>query len=305
MPSRPQSNLLLLTCSAAVLAALAAGASAGETLTMKFKAGDSFAHRITQNVLMEGEALGQKLSSDMTQTLFVTTRVKSVTDDGSADAEQTIHRAKIKLALSGPQSQTVEYDTADDEEPANPIVKQMSAGLSNMIGEAISMTISPQGRMSDLELPEKLKQSTPGGAAGPGGAGGGDQLKQMFEQSGLRLPSDEVSTGDTWPHETEIALPFGTMQISTTYTYQGTNDDGLHKIDAAMDVNLKPAENSPAKITAEAKEAAGSYLFDNDAGRVHQSTIKQSLVIVVDGQFTQNITTTVTMELIDENAKSE
>jgi hypothetical protein len=72
-----------------------------------------------------------------------------------------------------------------------------------------------------------------------------------------------------------------------------------------MEVTLKPAENSPVKVTAEAKEASGSFLFDNDSGRVQQSTIKQVLEMDINGEAKQNITTIVTMELIGPSSESQ
>ena len=288
--------LAALLCTAVALSILPASATAGETLVMKFKPGETYGYLITQKMNVAGEAQGQTVNSEMGQTLSISTHIKSVDEDGNAKAEQSIDRVQMKMVLPPPISQTIVYDTDSDEVPDNPIVKQMAEGLGKMVGEAISMTISPQGKMSDVVVPEKVKATQQ--AAG-GAMGGANQIEQMFKQSGLHLPAEEISKGHTWEQTMEMNLPYGKMVTTTTYTYKGQNEDGLHKIDAKMDVELQAGEDAPMKVTAETKEANGTFLFDNQAGRLKSSEIKQVLEMVIGGVAKQSITTEVTMTLTD------
>jgi hypothetical protein len=281
---------LLLACT------LLTPADAAEKLTMKFREGERYGYLISQDMTTAGQVQGQNFETQMGQTLVISTHIKSVNADGSAKAEQTIDRVQMKMVLPAPVSQTIEYDSDSEEQPQDPATKAIGENVSKMVGEAISMTISPRGEMSDIKIPEKIKQAqqAPGGAAG-----GTSQIEQMFQQSGLRLPAEEISKGHQWKQDMEIKLPYGTMQITTNYTYQGQNDDGLHQIDADMDIDLKPAENAQIQVNATAKEASGSFLFDNEAGRLTESQIKQILDIEIAGTAKQTITTLVKMTLTD------
>jgi hypothetical protein len=271
-------------------------ADAAERLTMKFREGERYGYLISQDMTTAGQVQGQNFETQMGQTLVISTHIKSVNADGSAKAEQTIDRVQLKMVLPAPVSQTVEYDSDSKDQPEDPTTQAIAANVSRMVGEAISMTISPRGEMTDIQIPEKIKQAQ----QAPGAAAGGEsQIEQMFKQSGLRLPAEEISKGHTWKQNMEIKLAYGTMQITTNYTYQGKNDEGLHQIDADMDIDLKPLENAPVQVTATAKEASGSFLFDNEAGRLTESQVKQVLDIEIGGTAKQAITTLVKMTLTD------
>jgi len=264
--------------------------ASGEELSYKFEQGEEYGYLIEQKMDM----LANGLNMEMLQKLLVTTKIESVADNGTAEAAQTIERVQMRMMLPG---QTMEYDTNSEEEPDNPALQQVANNLGKMVGEAIGMKISPTGEMSDIQIPEKIRSSQ----QGPG-AGGADQVEQMFRQSGLKLPAGEISPGHSWDQDMELNLPFGTMEITTTYTYQGKNDDGLDKIDATMDLNLKQEENPQIKMSLTAKDAKGSFLFDNKAGRVVRSEVNQQLEIDLGGVAKQDITTTVTMTLTDDDS---
>src|SRR5690606_33703455 len=154
-----------------------------------------YGYRISQDISTTGEAQGKKLESVMEQKLLINTVVKSVNPDGSAKAEQTIDRVQMKMVMPNPQAEggktTVEVDSASKEQPQDLSAQAIAANVSRMVGQAISMTISPRGEMTDIVLPEALTK-----AQGVAAAGGGDsQIEQMFKQSGLRLPAEAISEG--------------------------------------------------------------------------------------------------------------
>lgn len=289
-------TLFRLSAAAFLLAAVgSSSAGAAEKLTMKFQVGETYGYLIDQQMKVEGQAQGRTIESEMGQKLSISTHIKSVDDEGNARAEQTIERVRMKMQLPAPVSKTIEYDTDDEESADDPIMQQLAKTVGTMVGEAIAMTISPTGEMTDVVIPEKLKKAQ----QAPGSPVSGNQLEQTFKQSGLRLPQKEVAKGDSWDQDIEMELPFGTMKIRTTYTYQGKNEDGLDKIDAKMDVNLEAKADSQMQVKATSKEASGTYLFDNEAGKLTRSEIKQILDIEIVGLATQNITTLVTMTLTD------
>jgi hypothetical protein len=276
-----------------LIAILLAPVHAGEKLTMKFREGERYGYLISQDMTTAGKVQGQNFETQMEQKLVINTQIKSVNADGSAKAEQTIERVQMKLAFPG---QAIEYDTDSEEQPQDPTTRTIAENVNRMVGEAISMTISPRGEMSDIKIPEKIKQAQ----QAPGAPAGGDsQIEQMFKQSGLRLPAEEISKGHEWSQDMEITLAYGTMKITTNYAYQGKNAQGLHQIDAMMDIDLEAVENAPIAVTATAKEASGTFLFDNEAGRLTESQVKQVLDIEIGGTATQTITTLVNMTLTD------
>lgn len=266
---------------------------AAETLTMKFREGETYGYLIEQEMTVSGKIQGQDVTSEVGQKLNISTHIKSVDAQGSAKAEQTIERVRMKMAVSAPVEQTIEYDTDSDTESDNPAVKQIAGNISNMLGEAIGMTISPTGEMTDIVIPDKIKATQQG-------AGGANSLEETFKKSGLRLPEGEITKGKTWTQEMDMGLPFGTMHITTNYTYDGKNEDGLEKISAKMVLDLTPAENADVAVTATAKRAEGSFLFDNTSGRLVKSEIYQDLDIDIGGVAKQNTKTVVKMTLIDD-----
>jgi hypothetical protein len=283
---------------------LLAPADAAEKLSMKFREGEKYGYLIAQHITTAGEVQGKNFESLMEQKLNISTAIKSVNADGSAKAEQTIDRVQMKMVMPNPTGEgtmTIDVDSASEAEPENAALKAVAANISRMVGQAISMTINPSGEMTDIQIPEKILQTQQGAAA----AGGGNQLEQMFKQSGLRLPAEEISKGHQWSQPMEVKLPYGTMQITTNYTYQGKNSEGLHEIAAEMDIALQPAENAPLKVTATAKEANGTFLFDNQAGRLTRSQIQQVLDIDIAGTAKQTITTQVDMKLTDGTQSSD
>src|SRR5512138_575775 len=94
---------------------LSVSVDAAETLSMKFREGEKYGYRISQNITTTGEVQGNKFESLVAQKLLINTQVKSVNADGSAKAEQTIDRVQMKMEFPNPQAEggksTVEIDS--------------------------------------------------------------------------------------------------------------------------------------------------------------------------------------------------
>jgi hypothetical protein len=268
--------------------------TAAEKLTMKFREGEKYGYLMRQDMEMVGENKGQQIRSEMRQKLNLSTLIKSVDEDGNAVAEQTIERVRMKIVLPAPINRTIEVDTASEAVPKEPSIAQMAAGLSKTVGKAMQMTMTPSGEITDVVIPESIRETQ----QQPGSPVSGDQIEQMMKQSGFRLPEEEISKGHTWDQEVEMKMPDGTMSITTTFTYQGKNEDGLHQIDAVMDTKIVPAEDAPNKVTAKPKEGTGTFLFDNEIGKLTRSDVTQVIEVEQAGAK-QTVTTRVTMILTD------
>jgi hypothetical protein len=272
---------------------------------MKFEPGQNLNYEVTQTTAMEGQAAGQAFSTTMQQTMNLIIDVLSVEAD-KATTDQHISRVRFDMEMPAPVNQKISYDSDATEQPDNPIAQQMSKTLGMLVGPKIKVTIDELGNYSDIQVPDEIiKGITQGPAAAMfGSQNGKETVERMFSQSNITLPEKELNVGDTWEKTTEMEMPFGTMKVMTTYTYQGPTAEGLEKIDAKVNVDLQPRENSPIAMKATSKEGGGTLLFDNKAGRLAESHIKQVLEMEVGGISKQTVTSESHLKLVPAESKS-
>jgi hypothetical protein len=251
--------------------------------------------------------MGRDFNIDMGQTIDMTWNVTDVDADGKAKMTQTITR--VRFTMDGPTGK-VDYDSKDGKEPEGPIGKIMTPIFKALAGAEIGLTMDPQGKVSDIKVPEKLTKAA---KSLPQGAGGGlsdmlseDGLKQMMDQSGLRLPKEAVTKGKTWDQQLEMKSTFGKMKVDTVNTYEGSvTQDGkqVERVALKPKLAIETDENSPAKITVKSQDAKGSAYFDNAAGRLVASNMAQNMemaVSVMGQDVTQKLKQTVSMKLVGQ-----
>ena len=108
-----------------------------------------------------------------------------------------------------------------------------------------------------------------------------------------------MNEGDSWSDEITMKMPFGEMQVDRTSTYQGTNDDGLHVIDISLEMTVKPGDNPQMKLSIKDSTASGKLLFDNEAGRIVNLDLKQTITMEISAagqQINQEISATTKLE---------
>ena len=284
-------------------------ATAQTTLRYKFTKGEKLKYEMEQKMVMAMSLGGMDINMDLGQTIDMTWNILDVDADGKAKMTQTISRIRFKM--DGGAAGKLDYDSKDDKDVEGPLGKFMMPILKALAGAEIGLTMDPQGKISDVKVPEKLTKAAKNLPGGLAGAGLGDMLseeglKQMMDQSGLRLPKEAVAKGKSWDQKMEMKMPMGKMKVETTNTYEGpVKRDGkeLERVAMKPKVTIEADPASPAKITLKSQDAKGSAHFDNAAGRLISTNLTQDMemVIGVGGQeVTQKLKQTVAMKLLEK-----
>lgn len=292
-----------LACGAGLLAVLAFGSVAGAdtTLRYKFKQGDKLNYVMDQKMGMELPGGAGKM--DMNIAIEMSWNVQSVDKDGKAKIAQKFER--IKFTMAGiPGAPALDYDSKDKKQLPEPFGQMMGPMFDAMSSAEFIVTMAPNGEISDVVIPEKLKQAV--AKAGAGGALPGmdfspDGMKRMMSQSGLVLPKDPVAKGKSWDQKLEMPAPgLGSMVMENKYTYEGPttkNGKTLEQVGLKPTMTFKGDANAPVKMSL--KDAKGTAYFDNDAGRLVEMTMNQDMVMEAAGQ-NMTMKQTVTMKLKDK-----
>ena len=296
----------------ALLAALlfAATTSAAEPgLIYKFKVGDETKYVLKQSMKMEMTTpqIPNPVASNMTQIMSFKTVVDEVTPEGAAKQRQTITRIQMTVKSDAPGAPSLEYDSAAEEEPTGPLAGVMLQSIKPLVGAEFLQTISARGEISEVVVPESvtaaLKKNP--GAAAMGDAFSADGIKQISSQAAISFPEKPLTVGDKWDQKIEMKLPFGKLITTKTTTYAGSGDNGMERLGVALKVDSEPAPNAAASLKVTAGKGDGEILFDKAKGRVHSSTLKQTMAmeIAVAGQtIVQKTETDVKLQLDEGRA---
>ncbi|MGD9647960.1 MAG: DUF6263 family protein [Pirellulales bacterium] len=197
--SRPFAVRVLATA-ALLTVGLATTARAEKKLAWKFKEGEKLDYALRQSVGMLADFNGIELDIKIKLTMDTAWTVKSVDSDGTAQLDLKVGR--LQLMLNTPFTGEFTYDSNDKEnKPEGEIWERLGKPAEAMLEGDFSMSVSKQGKVSDVKLPEKLVEALSEGGGGGGQAmlmGGGmfteNSIKQMLEQAVLPLPEESVET---------------------------------------------------------------------------------------------------------------
>jgi hypothetical protein len=285
----------VLLCCTLPLVALATAQA--QELRYKFQAGTKTAYVIEQKQSMKMSAMGQDMDMKNNMTMEFSMAVDSVdTATGSAKVKYKFDRVKMSME-GGPFG--FEFDSKSEKEPEGPVASMVAPIFQALTGSEISMTVSSRGEISNVALPEKLKDAfaNAGGGAGAGNPFSEEQLKQMMNQGVMVLPKEAPTKDTTWDNKFEMKLgPMGTMKVVTKNTYAGKQGQ-FDKINQKIDMNLEADPNAPMQIKMTTKESSGTVLFDNVKGRVHEVTNKSVNEMDMGGIGTMNMTQNMTMKI--------
>lgn len=310
----------------ALVVALAASvslASAQTSLQYRWTQGDVLLYRTvlktTTNVT--GGPAGA-VEQTLTQTQTVKLLVAAVAPDGSATLRQTIEAVSIEIG--GPMGKMA-YDStrpppADDEDPRS---ATLAKTFGAMVGEAITVTIAPNGAVRSIagtaRIVDKLMKGLP---MDPFAAGlaqnikamlSDDALRTSLEQSFARTPERPVKPGDTWTSEQTLGVDvIGRITGTSTFTLaaiEGTGDAAVARVRVTLAIRQ---ESTPGAGSVTVKlgpsKGEGELLFHIGKGRVERNTMRTEMPATVTmrgregGPSTlQNRTTTsMTMERIEK-----
>ncbi|MEO1498529.1 MAG: DUF6263 family protein [Planctomycetota bacterium] len=257
-------------------------ADAGETLRWKWAPGESsrLVMQQTMNMTMNGGPMG-KINSSTDQTMLMTWTVGDSAGDATP-VSQSMDR--IVMTMDGPMGQGFTYDSAAAEAPVG-MAAMVAPMFDALVKADITLAVSPRGEVSEVTLPDELKDAF---NRVPGGAMSTDMVTQLTQQSMLKFPEQPLEVGDTWTETTKVSSPqMGAMQINVTYRYDGQREvDGrpVAAITPSLTMQVADPNAQAMPVTFETRASSGEILFDNEAGRLISSRIDQTTDVVVSVQ---------------------
>jgi hypothetical protein len=284
-------------------------ASAQTILRYKFKQGEKLNYEADDKTKMAMTVGGQNIDMDITQTIGMAWEIKSVGKDGKTRMSQKFDR--VRFSMSGlPGGGKMEFDSKDGKVPEGPVGQMIGPMLKALASAEFELTMDPQGKISDLKVPQKLAESfksLPGGGAA-GGMMTEEGLKHMIEQASLILPSEAVTTGKTWDYKSEMKMPSGgpKMKVDNQCTYDGpatVNGKKLEKITMKPKISMEADENAPFKVKLKNSDTKAEACFDNEAGCLDHMSMSQKMEMEISAggmDFSQKVDHTVTMKLLDK-----
>ncbi|MFO0946329.1 MAG: DUF6263 family protein [Planctomycetota bacterium] len=266
----------LLSCFATV-----APADAQAPLTWKFTPGESLYYSVVQDRHLSTIVDGNTTEETMVRTTDFTLVVDSILPNGSARVRQTVDRIRLKAA--SPRGK-VDFDSnSTDNQAAN--ITILDPTLGRMVGTAFQFTLSPLGKITDVEATEATKnrfRDLPNAEAilDP------KALKAIIPVV-LLFPEKPPEMGGTWTEKIETSdAILGKRSILLTYKLEGIVErDGraLQQIAVDQSVTLTPKVNPLVKVSLKDARSQGTALFDNQAGRLVEREVKEDLVLEISG----------------------
>ena len=275
----------------------------------KFKPGEQLNYVMDRQIDGKLNLSGADITFKASMIFDTTWKVKSVAADGSANIEQTLDRLQVNM--SSPLGGSLEFDSANPTKPDSPAWGQIEP-MVGMLGETFKWKVTPLGKVTEVELPQKLVDTfakQKGGGNRQQGFGIGNNLfsergiKEFIEKSVLPL-SDKAAGGDvTWKQLFENPLPkLGTQSTETTFSFAGEgSEDGkaVTKIASTTEITFEPADDAAADLEITSQEGSGTFVFDPAAGRLLKSKTTQTSAMELSGprDLTQEIEEVAEMRL--------
>jgi hypothetical protein len=307
------SAALLIACVAAV--GLVQAASVQDVaLRYRWTKGDTQQYRVQQEsaVTMSNVPGMGEMNITTTITQMLEYSVADVAADGTGTVR--VKFAAMKMGMNSPMGSMV-WDSASPNAATDPISQMMAKSLSPLVGETITMSVSPAGAVSKIEGLAPIIAKINAGMAGAQMQMPGmnslmteDSMRSMLEQSFAGLPERPVKVGESWSKDNTVKMPFGTMTSAArlalqnvangvaTITYKATNKVSVDSSAIGGGMNMSMGDGA----------TDGEMAFDVKAGRIQKSTLRTTQPMTMnttgpDGAaVSMNATTrtTMTVELV-------
>jgi hypothetical protein len=271
-------------------------------LQWKWNPGDRLGMQIRQQMKIsidssDNSQTSNRMQTNNTTTTWMTWEVVERDADGTATIESVVDR--IAMETVGPGGRGVfDTDTPPEEgkQGGDAGAGTIARNLRPLVGARTTHRITSRGEVQmvrvGIDLETKLANI------------GGEQYVKVFKDvsrnATLLFPEEPLKIGDSWDKKLEMATPMGAINLVSTYTYQGIDQEQpkpLHKFN--VDVTMEFV-NPALPIEIKRQDTTGVLYFDAEAGRVDYSQVRQEveLAISVNGRLmTQNMTQTTTVRI--------
>jgi len=254
------------------------------------------------------------------------TVVEDVAADGTATLRQVIE--SVRIEFNSPLGKTVFDSASKESDPtsANPLGKTMSAAYSAMIGQSLTMVVSPRGTVQKIEgmarLMERVLNAQPQDRIAPDVLDGfrntfsDDITRDMLGWGTAPLPDRPLHPGDTWEDHLSATVPLlGATTTSRTWTFEGVETRGgisLARLTAKLAIRADPSAPQPAlgvPVAIQTSDSTGEseLFFDIARGRVQRVTtaLTQPMTMSIPASnggsmsLQMLIKSTLTLELVE------
>lgn len=288
----------IVCCLSSLIFALCSQPALAQTqLRYQYDAGSSLQQQFVQQSNVSVSVADQKINSSLSHTIRWRVNVLDVENEASASINRTIEG--VKIAISAPGLQTVEYDTDSTEsQEESPLLDSIKA----MAGLEVKYDADALGRITNLKVDksalDKIGSSIVNGAA----VVNESSLTKMVKGATIVLPAKPIQAGDSWKQVFAFDTTSLPASMSLEFTYKGnTERDGrqLEVLDIKPRLTIQnDGKTARGKVSIRKQEGTGTLLFDNYKGQIHtlsfETTVETEAVI---GQNTvaQTVSTKVTL----------
>lgn len=269
-------NRLTMTSLALLVGFCSLTKAADTKLRWKFNQGQTMEVTMVQIIDQTTVMAGNESTSSNKSTTTMSWNVTDVATDGTATVENVINGYKMEVTIPGVGLVTV--DSKTQPEPNTPAAN-IDAVMRPMLDTPLEQKMSPRGKIYDVTIPD----SAVAGIAAASGMNA-QMLKDMSEKASIEFPAEPLNRGDSWTTTATTASPAGEIQLKTTYTYEGPMEgsDSIHVIGVDLKMSFGEGPNAQgAAITVTEQNNQGKLMFDNNAGRMIESSMNQDMTMKI------------------------
>lgn len=281
-------------------------------LRMHWTKGDTHQMSVTLDQTI-AQTLGDA-HQETSQTMGVTYTFKVEDVDAQGNATVSVHYDAVRFHAKTP-SGVVDYDPG---KPATGPVPVMVSALSSLVGQSYSITVSPQGTVTQVAGVQKMLENVLSHLTITDGVlrfAAEKTIRQQLSEANLKqslrdvfmpFPDHPVAVGESWSRTTPVTMGFP-MNVETSYTLQA-RDNGIATISVKGKVATAPnaaMDLGSVKMDYELKgEQTGSLEVIESSGWTRVSTLSQHLTgtttIHAPNSYAQTVPVTVQAEIRSE-----
>jgi len=142
-----------------------------------------------------------------------------------------------------------------EEEPKDEMAKMMGSQFEKIIGQVITVILTPKGKTVEVILPEGIGQGMD---------------KSSFASISTPLPENPVAVGATWQHSADMGENPFISKTETTSTFKEENENGY--VIGVVGKLLDESANEIGSVT-------GSYVLDKKTLVTKNADVKTSIEV--------------------------
>lgn len=252
-----------------------------DRLRWNFRAGEKLNYSLIQNMDSATKIGEETLNTSFDQTIDMSWQVQSSAANGDAVLSQVFDRVRLKMV--GPPAGTVEFDSNESVVGKdNPIQRTLHEVFNKIVGESFEVSMKATGDITDVKIPQSLREAVAQSAAGRQGAINQQMMTDMMKHASVLLPAGSVKPGAQWNTTQEMQMPFGKMTINSAMTYSKKDTDGVAIIDFVPTVKIESRKDANLRPTLTGSTGRGRIKFDVARGRVKQTILELTLNMTVE-----------------------